>query len=130
MSGMKRVVKKPNVIVLDLCGPICTSDFLGDSEVMKKFMLINMNQFVEEFWHKRQMRLTMNFLRLEESDKNLVNPEAPKLARKDIPDDIQRDSAIKLLRWSIENNPQSPALAFFQLNIREWGYDNDMIIAQ
>jgi len=51
----------------------------------------------------------------------------PRLASRKESGEVQRNAVIKQILFRIDNKNDSPALALFQLNMTEWGYEKEIM---
>lgn len=149
--------KKPAAIVMDLTGTLATKAFMTNSKEGKAFLLANVRQYVVANWGHKELRVDINFLRLQqdkqiqnlkdiqsqadaEDDTNTVavsntcnatasGPWPPLITCKKSPSSEQTDSVVNNIIWRLDNEDasDSPATALFHLHLFEWAYRKGLL---
>lgn len=76
---MVQKLKKPKAIVMDITGTVATRAFMSYSQESKQFMRQNLRDYIQESWGKRELRLAMNFVRIEQEQE--LKQEVNKLTK-------------------------------------------------
>ena len=125
-------------------GTVATRAFMSYSQESRQFMRQNLREYVLESWGKRELRLALNFVRIEqeqdlkqESHTKPIPKSRYQTSKLNTPDALadkskipliidsratteeQANSLINNLLWRLDNpkKSKSPALGLFHLNI-------------
>lgn len=113
-------LKKPKAIVMDITGTVATRAFMSYSQEAKQFMRQNLREYILESWGKRELRLALNFVRIEQEQElkqefnKLIKPE-PKSRYQtnkiDSPNTQQSPSAyLQQLQQQIQQQVPQPSI--------------------
>lgn len=141
-------LKKPKAIVMDITGTVATRAFMSYSQESRQFMKQYLREYVLESWGKRELRLALNFVRIEQEQEikqdartkpipksryqgNTDRSESPEKQKMPLiadlraSNELQAETLINNLIWRLDNpkKNKSPALGLFHLNISEFSID-------
>lgn len=121
-------LRKPNAIVMDVTGTCVTKAFMVYSPESKDFIRNNIRDYVNECWNKKDMRLSVNFIKNEQDNRGCAEGEPPILDVRQ-PLSQQQEALITNILWRIDNEKirKSPALGLFHLYMSDWGYRKGLL---
>ena len=121
-------LRKPNAIVMDVTGTCVTRAFMVYSPESKDFIRNNIRDYVNECWNKKDMRLSVSFIKNEQDNRCCVEGEPPIAdIRQSLQD--QMSALIANILWRVDNEKtrKSPALGLFHLYMSDWGYRKGLL---
>lgn len=121
-------LRKPNAIVMDVTGTIATKAFMTYSNESREFLRNHLREYVVECWNKKELRLSINFIKNEQDARGCSDGQPP-IADTRFSSQQQIESVIQNIIWRVENErlKRSPALGLFHLYMSEWGYRKGLL---
>lgn len=116
-------IRKPTAIVMDITGTIATKAFMTYSPESREFLRANIRDYVAECWNRKELRLSLNFIKNEQDARGCADGQPP-IADSRATTIQQMDALVANILWRLNNEKQnrSPAIGLFHLHMSEWGY--------
>jgi methionine salvage enolase-phosphatase E1 len=121
-------LRKPNAIVMDVTGTIATKAFMTYSQESKDFLRSHIREYVSECWNKKELRLSVNFIKTEQDLRGCADGQPP-IADTRVATQQQIEALISNILWRMDNErlKRSAALGLFHLYMSEWGYKKNFL---
>lgn len=130
MNETQVKIKKPRAIVMDLTGTLATKGFMTNSQQSRAFLKANLKNYLRDNWGKKELRVDVNFMRLEQmqqqqKEENTPPPAGPPLLSSSTsPVARQVTTLVDNVNWRLqhEHGNQSASWALFHLHFADWAY--------